>query len=99
MNAKISLGIFCGLKRFYRSKDGRHYFNFEFVNRGSRVDVFCNNHPPLNGRRPDPHKTHLYRSGKLCFAAGREPRTQARAEQLARQWAEHFVEYRRTGRA
>jgi hypothetical protein len=29
--------------------------------------------------------------------AGRGPRDQARAEELAKQWAEYFLEYRRTG--
>ena len=91
------LGRSGSIKRYYRSKDGRSYFNFKFVNRSSHVDVYCPLHPPLNGRDRDVHKTHLFSSGKLCFVSGREPRSQARAEELARQWAEYFLEYRRTG--
>ncbi len=47
---------------------------------------------------PDPPGLSNFRSGKLCFVAGREPRSLARAEQLAAQWAEYFCEYRRTGK-
>lgn len=85
------------IKRYYRSKHGRDFFNFRFKDRGDHVDIFCLLHPPLNGRDPDVNKTHLFSSGRLCFVSGREPRSQARAEVLAAQWAEYFLEYRRTG--
>lgn len=87
------------VRKTYRSKDGRHLFVFEFVFRGSTIEVRCLKHPPLNGRDDDPVKTHLFRSGRLCFMSGREPRTQARAEELAAQWSEYFLQYRRTGMA
>ena len=85
------------VKKYYRSKDGRDYFNFKFVNRGTCIDIYCTRHPSLNGRDSDPHKTHLFSSGKLCFVSGREPRSQGQAEKLAAQWAEYYLEYRRTG--
>lgn len=98
MNAHLVPGMYTsGIKKRYRSKCGRHYFGFEFVDRGGHVDVYCQDHPSLNGRDSDPRKTHLYRSGKVCFIAGHEPGSQRRAEQLAAQWAEYFLEYRRTG--
>lgn len=99
MNSKIVTGKFSGVKKFYRSQDGRHYFNFEFKDGGGHIDVQCNNHPSLNGRDSSASKTHLFSSGKVCFAGGREPRTQAEAEARAKQWAEYLLEYRRTGRA
>lgn len=83
--------------KFYRSKDGGSTFKFAFVPEGDHISLHCLSHPPLLGRDPDPNKTHLFSSGKVCLVAGREPRTQARAEELARQWAEYFLEYRRTG--
>lgn len=83
--------------KHYRSKNGRYYFKFKFVNLGSQINIYCTNHPSLNGRDSAPGKTHLYGSGKVCFVEGRAPRTQRRAEQLASQWAEYFLEYRRTG--
>jgi len=81
----------------YRSEDGSSYFMFSFVWQGNYLDIYCLSHPPLNGRDPDPDKTYVFSDGKICVNAGREPRDQARAEALAQRWAEHFLEYRRTG--
>ncbi len=97
MNARVSPGTFCGTKKFYRSKDGSGFFNFEFRDAGNHINIYCNHHPSLNGRDSDPHKTHLYSSGKVCLVSGQEPRTQRRAEELAAQWAEYFLNYIRTG--
>jgi hypothetical protein len=85
------------MTKYYRSRDGGSIFKFAFAPEGEHITVHCLAHPPLGGRDPDPHKTHLFSSGKLCFVGGREPRDQGRAEQLAQQWAEYFLEYRRTG--
>lgn len=83
--------------KFYRSRDGRSYFKFRFVPGRRHFDIYCLSHPSLNGHDPSPHKTHLFSSGQICLVAGREPKDQARAEELAQQWAEYFLEYRRTG--
>ena len=83
--------------KIYRSEDGGSYFKFAFAPEGDHIAIHCLAHPQLDGRDPDPNKTHLFGSGKLCFVAGREPQDQPRAEELARQWAEYFLEYRRTG--
>jgi hypothetical protein len=87
------------MKKCYRSKDGREYFNFTFVPRGNQIEIYCTRHPSLNGHDTDPRKTHIFASGKLCFVGGHEPHTQDRAEHLAAQWAEYILEYRRTGAA
>jgi hypothetical protein len=97
MNLRIIPGVFTGVKKPYRSRDGAHYFVFKFIDKGNCIDIVCKKHPSLNGRSSNPRKTHIFRSGKLCFVPGREPRYQWRAEQLAAQWAEYFLEYRRTG--
>ncbi len=81
----------------YRSRDGSAYFKFAFAPENDHIAVYCISHPSLGGRDPAAHKTHLFSSGRLCFVAGREPRDQDRAEDLAQQWAEYFLEYRRTG--
>lgn len=97
MNQIILKGRF-NSRKTYRSKNGSHYFTFEFVNKWGRIDVFCTKHPSFNGQSSNPHKTHLYHSGKVCFVKGREPKTQSRAEELAAQWAEYFLDYRQTGK-
>ena len=81
----------------YVSKDCQHRFQFRFVQENGHIDIYCVAHPSHNGKDPDPHKTHLFSSGKVCIAQGREPTTEARAKELAAQWAEYFLEYRRTG--
>ena len=81
----------------YRSKNGKHHFKFKFSKAGSHIEIFCTQHPSLNGRSSNPHKTHLFRSGRVCFVNGREPKTQAHAQELAAQWAEYYLEYRRIG--
>jgi len=83
--------------KWYRSRDGRSLFKFGFAPEGDHIAIYCLAHPSLDGCDPDVNKTHLFSSGKICFIAGREPRTQSRAEELAQQWAEYFLEYRRTG--
>ena len=97
MNTTIIEGTFCSTKKVYRSKSGNYYFTFNFVSRGNHHDVFCTKHPSFNGKSSNPHKTHLFRSGKICFVDGREPKTPRRAEELAAQWAEYFLDYRQTG--
>jgi len=99
MNKSICVGTFSGMKEYYVSEDGGQFFNFEFFDAGSHIDIYCNDHPSLNGQDSDPHKTHLYRSGKLCFSGGKEPQDMLRARELAKQWAEYFLEYVRTGSA
>jgi hypothetical protein len=83
----------------YRSRDGKHYFMFNFTPTADEVEVHCNRHPSLNGRDPDPRRTHIFSSRKLCFVSGRAPTTIGRARELARQWAEYLLEYIRTGEA
>ena len=94
----IPSGTFSGTKKTYRSKSDNYYFTFEFANNGGHIDVFCTKHPSFNGQSSSPHKTHLFHSGKVCFVKGHEPKTQRRAEALAAQWAEYFLDYRRTGK-
>ncbi|MBI9017055.1 MAG: hypothetical protein JEZ07_07340 [Phycisphaerae bacterium] len=81
----------------YRSKNGQHYFKFRFVQNGSICNIYCDKHPGFNGKNTNPEKTHLFRSGKICFYAGKEPANIQKARKLAGQWAEYMLEYRRTG--
>lgn len=83
--------------KWYRSLNGRWFFKFAFAPEGGHIAIYCLSRPSLRGQDPDPHKTHVFSTGKLCFTAGCEPREQQRAEELARQWAEYILGYRRTG--
>lgn len=85
------------MTKTYLSKDGKFRFKFFFEPANGHITVRCLSHPPLGARDPSPLLTHLFPSGRLCFVEGHEPRDQARAEALAKQWAEYFLEYRRTG--
>ena len=84
-------------RKTYRSQNGSAFFTFEFVRHRGHIDIYCTSHPSLNGRDSDPHKTHLFPSGKICFVSGREPTSESRAKELAAQWAEYWIEYARTG--
>jgi len=83
--------------QIYRSHDGGHYFSFRVVQRVEHFDIFVLSHPGFNGQDTSPHKTHLFSDGRICIAAGAEPRDLPRALELAKNWAEYVIEYRRTG--
>lgn len=97
MNIHLLQGSYWATRKTYRSKNGQFVFLFDFTQQSNEVEIYCHKPPSLRGRDSDPRKTHLFRSGKICFVSGRAPRTQARAEQLAGQWAEYFLNYIKTG--
>lgn len=97
MNTKIVHGTFHSETKRYRSENGCYYFDFQFVDRGSYIDIYCIYHPSFNGQDTDARKTHIWDSGLICLVEGKEPTSQSQAEKLAKQWAEYFLEYRRTG--
>jgi len=83
--------------QIYRTLDGAHYFSFRVVQRNDYFDIFVEKHPGFNGQDTNPHKTHLFYDGRICIAAGAEPRDLPRALKLSKNWAEYLLEYRRTG--
>jgi len=84
--------------KLYRSLDGQ-YFRFTLVDEGACVGIYCTGHPDLRGRARDPEKLHLYaRNNQLCFHPGKEPRSEAEAKLRAREWAEYFCRYVKTGK-
>ena len=97
MNKEIISGTFYGIKKTYRSKNGRYLFTFEFINKGSYIDISCSNPPSLNGRSSAVEKTHIWPSNKICFVNGKEPKNMSRAQDLASQWAEYYLNYIKTG--
>ena len=99
MNTNIVIGTFFGTKKTYRSKNGAYLFEFNFIDRDSHIEMYCTKHPSFNGQDKTPSECHLYRNGKISIVSGKEPHSRWRAEQLAAQWAEYFLEYRRTGKS
>jgi len=97
INSNIVFGKFFGTKITYRSKNGSYLFVFNFVDRGRYIEMYCTKHPSFNGQDKTPSKCHLYGNGKISILSGKEPRSWSRAESLAAQWSEYFLEYRRTG--
>jgi hypothetical protein len=84
-------------RKIYRSEDGLHLFQFNFIDQGGHIDIYCSRHPSLNGQDASVVNTHLFENEQICFISGREPRTMRRALELAKQWAEYFLSYRQTG--
>lgn len=99
MNTKVIKGKFKGLKKTYISKNGFHYFWFDFIKKNNHINIICNKHPSFNGQSSSVSKTHIWPSGKICFLKGKEPRSKWEAKKRAKQWAEYILEYRRTGKA
>lgn len=82
---------------FYRTQDGQHDFGFEFRQGPQFFEIHCFKHPPLNGRDDNVVKHHLYSSGNVCFVSGKEPKTLQSAMEYAKQFAEHYLNYIKTG--
>lgn len=81
----------------YRSVNGQYYFTFVLKDGGGYINIYAIHHPGYNGQDSSAHKTHLFADGRVCIAAGREPRSIPAALELAKTWAEYFLEYRQTG--
>jgi hypothetical protein len=99
MNTEIISGKFYNNTDTYRSRNGVHHFDFDFIDEGSYFEIKCTRYPSLNGRDSRVSKTHIYSSGEICFVRGKEPRSLWEAKMRAKQWAEYIIEYIKTGRA
>lgn len=73
--------------REHGSDDG-YAFRFEKENNGT-ITIRCLDHPD-NPNSSDPRQTHLYESGKVCVAEGREPRSMEMAEAIAHAFMQHY---------
>ena len=74
-----------------------YVFRFDFVPTGGRFNIMVL-HCPVNKRNTSEGVCHVNpETGKICIAAGREPKTLDRAVALAWHWASGYVVYQRTG--
>lgn len=68
------------------------------TDKSGKIALYCTDHP-TNRYSDDPRKTHIFedKGGKLCVAAGREPRDFEHAEAIAFLWMQGYSQYVRTG--
>ena len=85
----------------YRTKDGRGFFDFEFVDVGSRIEIDILSSPSYESRPSGLHETHRLPSGrggyKICFGDESIVKTLSGARKWAAIWAEMTWRYIRTG--
>jgi len=93
------------VKRFafdtYRSRDGCAFFEFRFVDVGSKIEIDIGTMPSYGDRSRDPHKTHRLPSSrggeKICVGDESAINTYAIAKKTAMAWAEQTWRYIKTG--
>lgn len=86
----------------YRSKDGRAYFRFRFVNVGDHFQIDILDQPSYGGRSAGGHGTHRIESprggARICFADEAILRSEGDCYKWSQQWAEQTWEYIKTGK-
>ena len=81
----------------YRETRSKDLYTIEFrLQPGGHYDIHCTEHP-TNRYDPSVSNCHLYSSGKVCVAGGKEPRTLDRAMAIAFIWMEGYSQYCRSG--
>jgi len=93
------------VKRFchdtYRTKDGKAYFEFRFVDVGSKIEIDIGQMPSYSNRSQNPHKTHRLPSSRggerICVGDESAVKTLSEAKKIARAWAEQTWRYINAG--
>jgi hypothetical protein len=83
-------------KRYLVDGVDRYVIEFHKQLLDSTWKLFCFQHPH-NPRSTDVAVCHLFSSGQVCVAAGREPRSLAKAKAIGMFWANGYSTYIRTG--
>ena len=86
------------VKRYQNNQpEYRHVYTIEYrLEPQGFYTLWCTEHP-ANPFDASVVKCHLYGSGQVCIASGKEPRTREVAEAIAHYWMRGFSEYVRTG--
>jgi hypothetical protein len=86
------------VKRYENRQPGyRHPYVIEYrLESEGYYTIWCTEHPE-NPFDTSVVKCHLYSNGKVCVAAGKEPRTIEVAEAIAHYWMARYSEYVRRG--
>ncbi len=83
-------------KNYRQQPYGDHYTIVFRPQPNGTFKIYCPEHPD-NPHSTDVTKCHLYSSGEICVAAGKEPRTLDRAKAIAMFWIDGYSRYIRTG--
>jgi len=85
----------------YRTKDGDHYYKFDFHDVGSHYEVDIVRTPGYGNRSTDVHSRHVLPSKRggerICFADNSDVRTLSNARKYAEAWAESTSDYIKYG--
>lgn len=85
----------------YRTKDGRAYFKFRFVQAGSRYEMDIIQMPSYGSRSQSQHNTHRLNSNRggsrVCVGDASSVRSLSDARKWARNWCEETWKYIQTG--
>lgn len=88
-------------KDIYRSEDGDHFFEFNFVWLGQYFEIDIQSMPALGNRSADLHITHRLPSArgghKICFGDPKVVPDSEAARKWAKIWSECIVTYIKTG--
>ena len=105
-NREISLPAGWGkVKRYcndtYRTKDGRAYFEFRFVDIGSNFEIDIGQMPSYGNRSSNQHQTHRIASSRggdrICVGDESAIKSLSIAKKTAMAWAEQTWRYINTG--
>jgi hypothetical protein len=77
--------------------DGRHHFVIDLKPQSDGTIKIVAPIAPADPYGKGAAVHHLYDSGEICVAAGKEPRTFDKAEAIAKYWAERYSAYVDTG--
>jgi hypothetical protein len=87
----------------YRTRDGEAFFEFRFVDVGSKIEIDISHIPSYGDRSRDPHKTHRLPSSrggeKICVGDESAINSFSVAKKTAMAWAEQTWRYIKTGRS
>lgn len=85
------------MTKWFRETNTGDQYQLEFEWEDGHYVIYCHTHPdnPYSDSVAD---CHLYSDGRVCVAAGREPRTVDKAVAIASVWATGYSQYVRTGR-
>ena len=88
---------------YYKTRDGKAVFSFSYLHEFGYYTILIHSHPSYNGRDEASTIAHWLShpsspiDRKICFTAGKEPKSLEQAKNISMQYAELTWCYIRTG--